>query len=402
MRRLPLLWIVPSLLGLAFLSISATAAAGQVNGEATKPAPPPLYSEAREPPVALTLTLGSSRFTGLATPIETTFDQGTATAMGALSFRWGSRSVQEASYQVSRAVQVVESTLFSAPEATSYRFMIFARVDSLDSPLAETLDSVQVLRVRQPSPAEPVDLEFRVDFPPETPNEAVLVVVDVRGALAVYSLTKHTAPATDASMPVAPTVTRSSSRRQEASDTLGEALGPVPIDAGRAATVGALVAAAIVAILLGAAVPLFSRLDRDQMLHHPRREQIHDLIRAQPGLTFRRICQEANLASGVAQHHLAQLERHKLVRRVRDGRLTRYYPAGCAVRPVVEPGTTKARILDLVRSRPDLCATEMSASLGQRVQTTSDHLRRLCAAGWLTPERRGRRVAWRLAAAPPA
>lgn len=140
---------------------------------------------------------------------------------------------------------------------------------------------------------------------------------------------------------------------------------------------------------------LFSRFEKEDVLNHDRRAQLFECIRGEPGIPFGQLSERVGLAPGVAQHHLRLLEQHELVRRLRDGRTTRFYPKGLKITPPAALAPTRQRILRVLQTEPGLTAVELAQRMGQRVQSTWDHLNRLRDAGLLAGERRGRAFAWR-------
>jgi predicted transcriptional regulator len=143
-----------------------------------------------------------------------------------------------------------------------------------------------------------------------------------------------------------------------------------------------------------ALLALFSRFTQSDLLSNERRSRLFAAIQADPGASFGELCQRAGLAAGVAQHHLRLLEQHEVVRRVRDGRTTRFYPRGPKFAPPALKSATRQRLMELVRSDPTLPAASLAARLGQRTQSTWHHVRVLEAAGVLTPTKQGRTVRW--------
>jgi DNA-binding transcriptional ArsR family regulator len=148
---------------------------------------------------------------------------------------------------------------------------------------------------------------------------------------------------------------------------------------------------------LGAAVGLFSRLDRDEVLENDRRARLADAVQADPGVTLGVLCHRVGLARGVAQHHLRLLEIHGKLRRVRSGRATHFYPAGPRFAPPAALAPARARIIEMVRHEPGLSARDLAGRLGQRVQSTWEQLQRLRDAGVLAAQPDGRRFRWHVA-----
>lgn len=146
--------------------------------------------------------------------------------------------------------------------------------------------------------------------------------------------------------------------------------------------------------LVAGAVALFSRFNQSDVLDHERRGRLFAAIQADPGASFGELCQRAGLAAGVAQHHLRLLEQHGLLRRVRDGRATRFYPRGPRIGSAALRSATRARLVDVLREEPQIDAKQLADRLGQRPQSTWHHLRILQDAGILVPTRVGRGIRW--------
>ncbi|MBW3583960.1 MAG: ArsR family transcriptional regulator, partial [Euryarchaeota archaeon] len=77
-----------------------------------------------------------------------------------------------------------------------------------------------------------------------------------------------------------------------------------------------------------AALPLFSKIDRDDVLDHPLRDQLVDAIRSTPGVTVQELRARFGLGYGTIVHHLRVLEHHHLVSSIREGRHRRLFLVG--------------------------------------------------------------------------
>lgn len=166
----------------------------------------------------------------------------------------------------------------------------------------------------------------------------------------------------------------------------------------QAAWTVALAAFGLAALRVAPFILLYTRFSRDDVLEHERRARLYEAIRADPGVSFGRLAGLVGLAHGAAQHHLRLLERHGLVRRVREGRTTHYYPAGPRFGSPVALAPARRLLLDHLRGRPGLTLGELADLEGHRPQSVWGHLDRLRRAGLVLAERRGRTLAWRLAA----
>lgn len=185
----------------------------------------------------------------------------------------------------------------------------------------------------------------------------------------------------------------------------GVALAASVIDVGeapgwlrQAAWTVALAAFGILALRgIGLAFALFSRFERDELLGHERRAKLFEAIRADPGIAFGRLRDVSGWAPGVVQHHLRLLEQHGVVRRVRDGRTTHFFPAGPRPAPTVALAPARRGILELLRAEPGLSLGEVAQKRGHTTQTVWDHLDRLRSAGLVEGARKGRGLRWSLA-----
>src|SRR5205814_1837843 len=75
-----------------------------------------------------------------------------------------------------------------------------------------------------------------------------------------------------------------------------------------------------------AALGLFSRLERGELLNHPARARLAQLVEANPGIHFHDLARQAGLANGSAVHHLRKLTDAGHVSLRRSGRYTCYFP----------------------------------------------------------------------------
>jgi DNA-binding transcriptional ArsR family regulator len=187
--------------------------------------------------------------------------------------------------------------------------------------------------------------------------------------------------------------------------------GTVPVPSGAAAwiptpeqAVGVGAAAAAVGLLYylwplakGGTLGLFSRLKEPEVLGHPARAQILQLIEAEPGIHFKQMARRTGLPNGSLVHHLETLRRSGAVVARPAGGYTLYFlgsrvPAGSAEAASVLKADGARRILELVRGEPGLSSAEVASRCGLQPSTVTYHVQRLQAAGLLTGLRDGRSV----------
>lgn len=134
------------------------------------------------------------------------------------------------------------------------------------------------------------------------------------------------------------------------------------------------------------AVGLFSRVRKDEVLHHPVRQQVMELIAASPGIHFQQLVRATGKGKGTVDHHLRMLQDKELVR-VRRGAGFRCY---------FLPGQVDHRLMDsaavlkapaarsiLVRLGRPQRITDLASALGITKSAVSRHVQRLQGAGLL-------------------
>ncbi|MFA5944167.1 MAG: winged helix-turn-helix transcriptional regulator [Candidatus Thermoplasmatota archaeon] len=143
------------------------------------------------------------------------------------------------------------------------------------------------------------------------------------------------------------------------------------------------------------AVPLFSRIERGQVMDNPIRARVHEVIAAEPGLSLSDVSQRAGIAWGTTVHHLRRLETLGLVVSVLQRPHRRYFVANTAtaaqrtaVAVVMHP--TARRIAEFVTQRPGTDQAGICQALGLNNPSASKHLSRFEAGGLVLSLRSGR------------
>lgn len=137
--------------------------------------------------------------------------------------------------------------------------------------------------------------------------------------------------------------------------------------------------------LKGATVGLFSRTRDDELLAHPRRAQVLQLVEAQPGIHFQDLARTLGIGRGNLEHHLRKMVAAGVLTKVLHGGYACYFPKGAvdrrvmAAAPLLRSGGRP--VLAMVRERPGLSGRQIALELGLSQSTVSYHLRRLEKAG---------------------
>ena len=197
-----------------------------------------------------------------------------------------------------------------------------------------------------------------------------------------------------------------SSRDRDARDPASFALASVGFwtfpEAETAATisVAAILVGALGAILWPAkwglpALGLFSRIGHDQVLEHPLRERIVQVIEAEPGIHFQELVRKLDAGRGTMEHHLRKLVDANLVSTNVSQGFTCYFPKGkvdrhlMAAAPVLKSDGAR-QVLQAIQESPGRAAQDVAGVTGLTPSTVNYHLKRLVASGLVAHERRGR------------
>lgn len=191
---------------------------------------------------------------------------------------------------------------------------------------------------------------------------------------------------------------------QQAASPTSAAPSPGPVDGGTLAKrVGGLLASAGVLVWLadklgaaGVAARLFSRIPDDELLEHPTRRRIVELVDEEPGVHFREIARRLEIGRGNLDQHLRRLVDGGLLEVESTDSHRCYFRAGRfpddqrrAVASTKAP--TALRLLEAARRREDPSLSDLADEVDLALSTVSHHVDRLSSAGVLERQRAGRR-----------
>jgi len=120
--------------------------------------------------------------------------------------------------------------------------------------------------------------------------------------------------------------------------------------------------------------PLYLRLPEPQLLNSSLRSSIYSCVQSNPGATFTEIRTQTGAAAGTVQHHLRVLERGGVLRRVRAGKFTRFYPATARATRLSPPEERIARALSDVGPTSQAALGRMLGMSRQLVHYHVEHL----------------------------
>lgn len=135
------------------------------------------------------------------------------------------------------------------------------------------------------------------------------------------------------------------------------------------------------------AIPLFSRIHRDDALDHARRALILEVVTNQPGVGFVDLRRATGFGSGTLAHHLAVLRQHKLIDTRKRGRRSVYFRQGTTLHDPVQPVD---EVLRYLQQAPASNATAIAKALQRPRTTIAYQLQQLERLGVLTSQKAGR------------
>jgi hypothetical protein len=142
---------------------------------------------------------------------------------------------------------------------------------------------------------------------------------------------------------------------------------------------------------------LFSRLRGPQLLEHPMRAKLVQIVQAEPGIHFQDLARRAALPNGTAVHHLGKLTKAGLLSARPLGRYTCYFPGASPDRvslaraPILRSDGAR-RVYEAILGRPGLSGLELAGVVGLQPSTVNYHVQRLVECGLVLAAREGRSV----------
>jgi predicted transcriptional regulator len=134
--------------------------------------------------------------------------------------------------------------------------------------------------------------------------------------------------------------------------------------------------------------PLYLRIPQPQLLNHSLRNEIFNYVNRNPGATFTQVRDGVGAASGTVQHHLRVLVRGDVLRFVKTGKYTRYWP--CNHR-VLAMGPSEECIVKSLASDGPGTKAELAHRTGMSRQLVHYHVERMAEQGLVQVDRQNGR-----------
>ena len=132
--------------------------------------------------------------------------------------------------------------------------------------------------------------------------------------------------------------------------------------------------------------PLYLRIPEPDVLNCTLRSDIRTIVNDRPGATFTEIREAVGAATGTVQHHLRVLVRGGVLRRVRTGKYTRYYPAN---HRVLALGPSEEAVVNNLHLEGSATKAELADRLGMSRQLVHYHVERMAEKGLVEVDRDG-------------
>ncbi len=136
-------------------------------------------------------------------------------------------------------------------------------------------------------------------------------------------------------------------------------------------------------------LPLYTRLNKGEVLNQFTRGRIYEHIRKNPGDHYNSIKQELELNNGALAYHLRTLERENYIKSMRDGIYKRFYPVGMKIpeKPKKRLSPVQKEILVTIKRNPGTTQKEISKGLNLSQQVVSYHVNLMIESQLLRTEK---------------
>ncbi len=141
--------------------------------------------------------------------------------------------------------------------------------------------------------------------------------------------------------------------------------------------------------LLPFIAPLYSRLNRREVMDHKARGTIIGYIKENPGEHFNSLKSKLDFRNGTLAHHLHILERERMIKSVRYGKYRRFFPVGMMVSKKSYPTELEQEILDVVKVRPGINQKTIAKKVGRSKSTVNYHIDKLRRTNKIRTEKNG-------------
>jgi len=147
--------------------------------------------------------------------------------------------------------------------------------------------------------------------------------------------------------------------------------------------------------LLPLLIPLYTRIQKEDVLDQFVRGEVYGLIKTNPGVHYNQIIRELNVKNGTLSYHLHMLEKTGMIKSRKEGiRYRAFYPTG-----VKFPKEERYRLTELqmniiktVKENEGISQKEIASTLNEKHQTINYNIKVLQQAGFIRLRKQGRKT----------
>ena len=146
--------------------------------------------------------------------------------------------------------------------------------------------------------------------------------------------------------------------------------------------------------LLPLLIPLYTRIQKEDVLDQFVRGQIYGYIKTHPGVHYNKIRRDIDVKNGTLSYHLSVLEKTELIKSRREGmRYRAFYPTGMKFPKKERFRLTELQIqiLDVLEKHKYLHQKQIAKYLQKKPQTINYNVKVLAEAGLIEIKRKGRK-----------
>lgn len=147
--------------------------------------------------------------------------------------------------------------------------------------------------------------------------------------------------------------------------------------------------------LLPLLIPMYTRIQKEDVLDQFVRGQIYGYIKTNPGVHYNQIRRGIDVKNGTLSYHLGVLEKTELIKSRREGlRYRAFYPTSMKFPKVERFRLTELQIsiLDIINKNSGIDQKEIANKLDKKPQTINYNIKVLEQAGLIEVRKQGRRT----------
>jgi DNA-binding MarR family transcriptional regulator len=148
-------------------------------------------------------------------------------------------------------------------------------------------------------------------------------------------------------------------------------------------------------VLLTLLLPMYSRIQKEDVLDQFVRGQIYGFIKTNPGVHYNQILRKVGVKNGTLSYHLGVLEKTELIQSRREGLKYRvFYPTGMNFPKSERFRLTdlQIRIIESIKNQPGMTQKEIARLLDKKPQTINYNMKVLDQAGLVSVLKNGRKT----------